>query len=117
MTIPANIQAGVEVRPAQTGPVFSIAHDGQLHMRYTARSRSIQWQQDGVTLQAVQALSELLSESSDCIYHIRLAAGEGIISNNVLHSRSKIIESDSQSRLVYRARYFDRVLAPTPNTN
>lgn len=115
MTIPANIQAGVEVRPAQTGPVFSIADDGQLHMRYTARSRSIEWKQDSVTLRAVQVLSELLSNNADYIYPLRLEAGHGIISNNVLHCRSKIIDDASQSRLLYRARYFDRVTTETIN--
>ena len=42
MTIPANDEEGAELRPAQTGPVFS-RDDGALHMRYTARTRSIEW--------------------------------------------------------------------------
>jgi hypothetical protein len=109
MTIPANIQAGVEIRPAQSGPVFSIDLDGNLHMRYTARSRSIEWKQDVVTQQAVQVLTDLLSAPADYIYQYRLNAGEGIICNNVLHSRSRIVDTDSDTRLLYRARYFDRV--------
>ena len=45
MTIPANAADGAELRPAQTGPVFS-ADAGALHMRYTARTRSIEWRPD-----------------------------------------------------------------------
>ena len=37
-------------RAAQTGPVFSIdPASGDLHMRYTARTRSIEWKQDATT--------------------------------------------------------------------
>jgi len=109
MTIPANIQAGVEIRPAQTGPVFSIDNEGCLHTRYTARSRSIEWKQDALTQEAIQVLSDLLSTPADYIYQHRLTAGQGIISNNVLHSRSQIVDTETQTRLLYRARYFDRV--------
>ena len=40
MTIPANTDEGMTPRPAQSGPVFS-SDAGALHMRYTARTRSI----------------------------------------------------------------------------
>ena len=49
MTIPANTEAGTETRAAQAGPVFSVTAAGHLHMRYTARTRSIEWAQDAVT--------------------------------------------------------------------
>ena len=110
LTIPANIQADVQIRAAQTGPVFSVnQRNGHLHMRYTARTRSIEWKQDDQTQQAVMALGELLNSGADFIYQFRLSAGQGIISNNVLHSRSRIVDSESQTRLLYRARYLDRV--------
>ena len=50
MTIPANIENGTEIRPARSGPVFSTLPDGSLHMRYTARSRSIEWAADALTV-------------------------------------------------------------------
>jgi len=109
MTIPANIQAGVEIRPAQSGAVFSVDNEGHLHTRYTARSRSIEWKQDALTQEAIQVLSDLLSTPADYIYQHRLTAGQGIISNNVLHSRSQIVDPKTQTRLLYRARYVDRV--------
>ena len=88
MTIPSNMEAGVELRPAQTGPVFSLADDsGALHMRYTARTRSIEWKDDRNTRLAAGFLLELLASDSIYIIRHRLRAGQGIICNNVLHRR------------------------------
>lgn len=112
MTIPANIEDGVEIRPEQTGPVFSVNSNGYLHMRYTARTRSIVWKQDANTKAAVECLTRLLVEDSPYCFKKRFAAGEGIISNNVLHTRTAFEndEDQPQGRLVYRARYYDRVM-------
>ena len=60
MTIPANTEEGAEPRPAQTGPVFSVdVETGRLHMRYTARTRSIEWRPDEATRAAAQFLAAL----------------------------------------------------------
>lgn len=111
MTIPANVENGVEIRPEQTGPVFSVDKEsGCLHMRYTARSRSIEWKQDRVTQSAVKCLEDILAEQSPYIFHHRLLAGQGIICNNVLHTRSAFEDDEgSPGRLVYRARFYDRI--------
>ena len=111
MTIPANVENGVEIRPAQTGPVFSLdPESGCLHLRYTARTRSIEWKQDKTTKSAVRCLEEILASDSPYIFHNRLSAGQGIICNNVLHTRSAFEDDeDCEGRLVYRARYYDRV--------
>lgn len=112
MTIPANIEHGVEIRPARTGPVFSVDEaTGRLHMRYTARTRSIVWKQDGRTEAANDFLKDLLNSDLAYIYRIRLQAGQGIVCNNVLHNRAAFTDGDGpdERRLVYRARYYDRV--------
>jgi len=112
MTIPANIEQGVEIRPEQTGPVFSIdSHTGNLHMRYTARTRSIAWKDQPEVYQAVQFLEKLLASDLPYIYRHRLQANQGILSNNVLHGRDSFANggSASEQRLVYRARYYDRI--------
>ena len=111
MTIPANIEDGVEIRPEQSGPVFSVSSNGCLHMRYTARTRSIVWKRDANTQAAVECLTRLLVEDSPYCFKKRFAAGEGIISNNVLHTRTAFEDDEDvqQGRLVYRARYYDRV--------
>ena len=112
LTIPANTEDGGEIRPAQTGPVFSIDPvSGCLHMRYTARTRSIEWKADALTHNAVQALERLLSDDSPYVFRYRLAAGEGLLCNNVLHNRTEFTDDVDNGirRLIYRARYYDRI--------
>lgn len=113
MTIPANIQEGMEIRPALSGPVFSVdAQSGDLHMRYTARTRSIEWKQDALTLEAVKALEQILQANSSWQFKVRLEAGQGVITNNVLHTRTAF-EDDAQqglTRLIYRVRSYDRII-------
>jgi len=110
MTIPANAGEGVAFRPAQTGPVFA-SEAGALAMRYTARTRSIEWRTDEKTAAAVQFLKRVLETDSRYAFPLRLAGGQGLICNNVLHNRSAFTDSPAPDagRLVYRARYFDRV--------
>ena len=112
MTIPgreAEAEGGT-ARPAQSGPVFSIdAHDGSLHMRYTARTRSIEWKRDSATLKAVAFLERYLADDNPDAMRVPLAPGMGIVANNVLHDRSAFSDDPAQPRLVYRARYLDRV--------
>jgi len=110
MTIPANAGAGMELRSAQTGPVFS-TEAGALHMRYTARTRSIAWRADETTHAAVKFLERLLDAASPYVFAVRLAGGQGLICNNVLHNRSAFTDHPAPGlgRLVYRARYSDRL--------
>jgi len=112
MTIPPNIEGGVELRPAQAGPVFSVAPDsGALHMRYTARSRSIEWKDDRNTRLAAGFMLELLANDSIYTVRHRLHAGQGIICNNVLHKREAFANDAAagQERLLYRARFHERI--------
>jgi alpha-ketoglutarate-dependent taurine dioxygenase len=108
MTIPPNLVDGVEVRAASTGPVFSTGLHGCLHMRYTDRRRNIQWRDDLATSAAVAALRGLFDADDTPAYHARLEPGWGVICNNVLHSRSRFSDGEHQ-RLLYRARYYDRI--------
>ena len=109
MTIPARMDENEVVRAAETGPVFSVLPDsGALHMRYTARTRSIEWKQTAPVLAAVAALEKLLGSESPFVFRARLEAGMGLICNNVLHDRSGFAETEQQRRLLYRARYYDR---------
>lgn len=110
MTIPANAGEGIESRPAQTGPVFS-GDAGALHMRYTARTRSIEWRPDETTRAAVERLRQILDAASPYVLTLRLAAGQGLVCNNVLHDRSAFTDAPGAGRLVYRARYLDRIAA------
>ena len=108
MTIPANIINNNEIRPERTGPVFSVNDSGALHMRYTARTRSISWRDDELTREATDCLSEFLASDSPYILRAGLNPGMGLICNNILHDRSVFDEDDNHRRLIYRLRYYDR---------
>jgi len=110
MTIPAHAPDGIEQRPAQSGPVFSVIA-GVLHMRYTARTRSIEWRRDDATHDALRFLDRILDAGSPYAFSLRLAAGQGLVCNNVLHDRSAYSDDPApgRGRLVYRARYLDRI--------
>ena len=116
MTIPAREAGEGVVRAAQTGPVFWVnPQGGALHMRYTARTRSIEWKADAATLKAVAFLDRYLNEDNPDVLRLRLGAGMGIVANNVLHDRSDFVDDAAQPRLLYRARYLDRVATPEPS--
>ena len=114
MTIPANILDGKVIREAQTGPVFSINDHGQLHMRYSARKRNIEWKQTTPILEAVEFLEKLFESESPYIIKYTLKAGEGLICRNILHRRTAFVDFDdtNKKRLLYRGRYFDSIYAP-----
>lgn len=116
MTIPANIENGVEIRAQRTGPVFSVLADGHLHMRYTARTRSIEWHDDATTRAAVAELSAYL-QSSPYIFRAIMQPGQGLISNNVLHDRSGFEENEQHRRLLYRLRYYQYIKHPTSGSS
>ena len=112
MTIPERTDELGVARAAQTGPVFSVdPASGALHMRYTARTRSIVWKQDAATLAAVAALEKLLASDLAHIHHTRLEPGMGLLCNNVLHDRAAFSNTPGSPRLLYRARYHERIAA------
>ena len=112
MTIPANMgEAGdSQIRAAVTGPVFSRGpRDGALQMRYSARKKNIRWRDDPLTRDAIAFLTEFLAAADGPVLRHRLQAGEGLISNNVLHNRTSFDDGPGQRRLLYRARFYDRI--------
>ena len=114
MTIPANILNGKIIREAQTGPVFSTTATGQLHMRFSARTRNIEWKQSDPILEAVSFLTKLFESDSPYILKYTLQAGEGLICNNILHRRTSFVdyEESDKKRLLYRGRYLDALNKP-----
>jgi hypothetical protein len=108
MTIPANVVEGAELRAEQAGPVFSVQPDGHLHMRYTDRRRNILWRDDPRTGDAVAALKDILHSENPYRLQAGLEPGWGLVNNNVLHTRTRF-EDGRRPRLIYRARYYDRI--------
>jgi hypothetical protein len=113
MTIPPRLDDTGVARAAQPGPVFSVDAQGYLHMRYTARSISIEWRADAATQAAVAALAKLLATPTPWTLHGRLEPGMGLACNNVLHDRSGFTETPQKRRLLYRARYHERIADTT----
>lgn len=111
MIIPPNVEAGEEIRGEQAGPVFSVdPQHGTLHCRYSARTRNISWKDNDITRQSADCITEFLNSDDSPVLHYRLNAGEGIICNNVLHNRTGFTDDGHHKRLLYRARYFDRIV-------
>ncbi len=111
MTVPARVEGGRIERAAQAGPVFSVDAGGFLHMRYTARAVSIEWKKDAATQAALAALEDILGSTSPRVFRGRLEPGMGLVGNNVLHTRTSFTDSPRHQRLIYRARYYQRVSA------
>ena len=109
LTIPPRLEGETVARPAETGPVFSVDEpEGVLHMRYTARGVNIAWKDDAATPAARDALDRILA-SSAYVLRLRLEPGMGVVCNNVLHARSAFRDAPEHRRLLYRARFYDRV--------
>jgi hypothetical protein len=109
MTIPERADENGVARPAQGGPVFYIRPDGGLQMRYTARTRSIEWKDDADTRAAVTFIAKLMAGDAPWIFRLLLLPGMGIVANNVPHERSAFADDPRQPRLLYRARFLDHV--------
>ena len=111
MTIPANTDDETARRAAQPGQVYAVdSTTGRLHMRYTARARSVLWRDDSATRAAVAFLAQLLAGESPYVFRHRSAAGAGLLCNNVLHNRTAFVDRPGAAgRRVYRARYYNRI--------
>lgn len=109
MIIPARIEEGKIARSEESGPVFSITDNGDLHMRYTIRVNNVIWTEDPLAQEALKYLQEILHSDSPYIYRGLLESGMGLVSNNVLHDRAAFVDSEEYKRHFYRARYFNRL--------
>lgn len=111
MTIPARVDESGQARPDETGPAL-LVDTGCLHLRYTARTKSIRWKQDAPTQAALAALEALLAGHPQGAFTLRLTPGMGVICSNVLHTRSGFTDRPEHRRLLYRARYHDHLRNP-----
>lgn len=109
MVIPPNIEPDGKARAANAGPVFFIEpRTGRPSMRYTARTRSIEWRDDPATARATAALTRILG-SEPLILRARLQPGMGVVCNNMLHDRTGFETTRQGGRLLYRIRYHDPI--------
>ena len=113
MTIPANREGGALIRPDEPGPVYSVVAE-RLHMRYTHRQKNVVWKDDQITTRARTRLRAILEAEDGYVFSGRLQPGQGLLCNNVLHARTGFDDDTNQGvgRLIYRARYLDRIREP-----
>ncbi len=112
MTIPENREPDGSIRPVSIGPVFYPDREtGALQMRYTARTRSIEWRDDALTREAVAFLQHTLEGPDPLTISVRFKAGQGVLCNNVLHDRTGFDAEkvEKSPRVMYRVRFNNRV--------
>lgn len=93
------------------GKVFWTNLDGHLCHRFSFRKMDMAWSEDNDVIAARDVLESLILDESEHVIEGRLESGLGLISNNVLHTREKLVDSDdaAKKRLLFRARFYDRV--------
>jgi hypothetical protein len=110
LAIPPRADLEGVARPASVGPVFRVEPgSGDLHTRYTARRRNVQWRRDAVTAEAAARLISIMDRDDACVLRTRLEPGMGLVCNNVLHERGSFEEEPGRTRLLLRARYLERI--------
>lgn len=99
------------IDPHRGGKVFWTNADGHLCHRFSFRKTDMAWSEEHDVAAARQVLESLISDESAHVIEGRLESGMGLISNNVLHTRERLVDSDdaAQKRLLFRARFYDRV--------
>lgn len=95
------------------GKVFWTNSNGYLNHRFSFRKMDMAWSENSEILAALDILESLLLNESEFVIEGRLESGLGLISNNVVHTREKLVDSDDDAnkRLLFRARFYDRVNA------
>jgi len=114
LTIPANVENGVQIRDTQTGPVFYRDPETNcLQMRYTARTRSVKWKENALVRKAANAIEEFLKNDDELVLKYKLQPGEGLACNNILHGRTAFTNGSipANERILYRARSYNRLFA------
>lgn len=93
------------------GKVFWTNSDGNLCHRFSFRKTDMAWSEDSDVMAARTVLEAMMLAGSEHVIEGRLETGLGLISNNVLHTREKLVDSEdvAQKRLLFRARFYDRV--------
>ena len=111
LTIPENAEQGKILRETFRGPVYSMDDNGCLYMRFTQRRHHIIWKQYAKVTQAITLLNSMLASPLPWKLTVRLARGEGILCNNILHCRHAYSDSypKTPSRLLYRIRFNERI--------
>lgn len=113
MLLPSNSDELGHDRPDRVAPVICCLADGFLVLRFTMRTKNIQWRNDE-TRQAAEHLVALVEKLRECHSHITLQRGEGIVTRNLLHKRDAFTDSKKLTRQMLRGRFQqDPVVKPS----
>ncbi len=101
-----------EINEHLGGKVFWTHSEGYLCHRFSFRKMDMAWSEDSEILAAKDVLESLILNESEYVIEGRLESGMGLISNNIIHTRERLVDSNevSKKRLLFRARFYDRVL-------
>jgi Taurine catabolism dioxygenase TauD, TfdA family len=93
------------------GKVFWTNPDGNLCHRFSFRKMDMAWSEETDIQAARKVLESLLLSDPEYTIEGRLESGLGLISNNVLHTREKLVDNQDEAhkRLLLRTRFYDRV--------
>ena len=69
-------------------------------MRYTARTRSIEWKADAATRAAVACLEALLDDGMPHVLRVRLDAGMGLVATTCCTTASAFVDDPQRPRLL-----------------
>jgi hypothetical protein len=102
-----------EVNDHLGGKVFWTNPDGYLCHRFSFRKMDMAWSEDSDVKAARDVLESMMLNDLEYVIEGRLESGLGLISNNVEHTREKLVDSEdpSNKRLLFRTRFYDRVNA------
>jgi len=109
---------------------LTVMEDGRRPRYIPYTNRPISWHTDGYyntmdrqdrslllycVQDAVAFIERLTNGDSPYLFRHRMTPGQGLVSTNVLHDRSGFNDSPEMGikRLLYRARYFDRIAGTT----
>ncbi|MFK5985353.1 MAG: TauD/TfdA family dioxygenase [Pseudomonadota bacterium] len=111
LIIPKNVIDGELIRPDRSGPIFMFDQSEYLHMRYSARKRNAIWKDNDTIIAAEKALREIMKQGGDYQFEGKLQPGQGLLCRNVLHTRAQFDEPKQSNRLMFRGRYFDKLIS------
>lgn len=102
-----------EVNDHLGGKVFWTNPDGHLCHRFSFRQMDMAWAEDSDVKAARDVLESMMLNDLEYVIEGRLESGLGLVSNNVEHTREKLVDSEdpSNKRLLFRTRFYDRVNA------
>jgi len=105
MKLPANKDDLGHDRPDRYASVFFNHADGSLGSRFTTRSKNISWISPD-TRAAAERVNEIIASNSHWQHNIRLTAGQGVITRNILHRREAFSDDKKlPQRQMLRGRY------------